>query len=297
MAVYSKTQLLEQQEMISVIRVLTALTVIRLNRIYQTITETRELLLKIDESVKRVFEIYPSSDPMYLKKRQEFLAKKQKNAPVKTILVYVAANQDLYGDLIWNICRLFIEDFKKTGFDALVIGTLGKILLAKQNVSSSKIRFFDVDDDHPNLAVVQQILEILEGYDKVIVYHGKSESLLKQVAVKSELLKEIPEFTKPTKKYIFEPNSEEVLSFLETQVSINSFHQRIYEAQYARLAAKRWNWTKQQMARSRLLEELSRDYLKYKKSSSQKQQQVSIFAHRQNIIDDPNIRNTNIYGR
>ena len=296
MAVYSKRQLFEQQEMITVVRALTALTVLRLNKTYQTIKETRELLEKINASIKRVFEIYPSSDPSYIKRKRQYLLKKQ-GAPAKTAMVFVAANQDFYGDLIFEISRLFIADFKKTQGDAVVIGKIGRAILEREKVESPRIKYFDLDDDRPDLRVVGQILEILEGYDKILVYHGKTESLLRQIPIKSEILREIPDLVKPAKKYIFEPNADEVLDFLQTQTSINSFHQRVYEAQYARLAAKRWNWTKQQMARARLLEELAHDFLKYKKSLSQKQQQVTIFAHRQNIIDNPNIKNTNIYGR
>ena len=296
MAVYSKRQLLEQQEMITVVKALTALTVLRLNKTYQTIRETKELLEKINASIRRVFEIYPSNDPSYIRRKKQYMLKKQ-GAPQKTVMVFIAANQDFYGDLIFEISRLFIADFKKAEADAVVIGKIGRAILAREKIDSPRIRYFDLDDDRPDLRVVQEILEILEGYDKVLVYHGKTESLLRQIPIRSEVLREIPDLVKPAKKYIFEPTADEVLDFLQVQTSINSFHQRVYEAQYARLAAKRWNWTKQQMARARLLEELTHDFLKYKKSLLQKQQQVTIFAHRQNITENPNIKSTNVYGR
>lgn len=296
MAVYSKRQLLEQQEMITVVKALTVLTVLRLNKTYQTIRETKELLEKINALIKRVFEIYPANDPSYIKRKKQYMLKKQ-GAPQKTVMVFIAANQDFYGDLIFEISKLFIADFKKTEADAVVIGKIGRAILMREKVASPRIKYFDLDDDRPDLRVVQEILEILEGYDKVLVYHGKTESLLRQIPIRSEVLREIPDLVKPAKKYIFEPTADEVLDFLQVQTSINSFHQRVYEAQYARLAAKRWNWTKQQMARARLLEELTHDFLKYKKSLLQKQQQVTIFAHRQNITENPNIKSTNVYGR
>ena len=296
MAVYSKRQLLEQQEIITVVKALTALTVVRLNKTYQTIRETKELLKKISASINRVFEIYPSNDPSYIKRRKQFMLKKQ-SATQTTVMVFIAANQDFYRDLILGISRLFIADFKKTEVDAVVIGKIGRAILNREKIESPRIKYFDLDDDRPDLRVVQQIMKILEGYDKILVYHGKTESLLRQIPIKSEVLREIPDWVKPTKKYIFEPTADEVLDFLQTQTSINSFHQRVYEAQYARLAAKRWNWTKQQMARTRLLEELTSDFLKFKKSLLQKQQQVAVFAHRQNILDNPNIKNTNVYGK
>ena len=294
MAVYSKKQLLDQQEMITVIKALTVLTTLRLNKTYQTIKEPRDLLEKISASIKRVFEIYPLDDPSYIRRKREFLQKK-KGLEAKTILVFIASNQDFYGDLIFDISRLFIEDFKKTQAKAVVIGKIGRLILEKEGISSERIQYFDLDDDRPDLRIIGQILEILEGFDNVLIYHGKTESLLKQIAIKSEVLREIPQLIKPAKKYIFEPSPDAVLDFLQTQTSINNFHQRFYEAQYARLAAKRWNWTKQQMARSRFLEELTHDFLQFKKSLLQKQQQVTIFAHLQKITENPNIKNTNVY--
>ena len=286
-----------------VVKALIAVTILRLNHTYGTIKETRTLLGKINISIervseiKKVFEISPSADPAFLKHRKEYF-KKNKNVPGKTILVFLAANQDLYGNLISNIAKLFIADFKEIEADALVIGEIGREILEKAGIRSERIRYFDLDDDRPDMKVISQILAILEGYDKIFVYHGRSESLLMQVAAKSEIQSKMKiQVLKPSKKYIFEPNVTEVMDFLQTQSSVNSFHHQLYEAQYAKLSAKRWVWTRQQMARSRLLGELTKDFLRFKKSLLQKQQQVAVFAHKQNIIDNPSIVNTNIYGK
>ena len=193
MAVYSKRQLLEQQEMITVVKALTAITVLRLNRTYATIKETRKLLEKIDASIKRVFEIYPSNDPSYIKRKKQYMLKKQ-GAPQKVVMVFIAANQDFYGDLIFEISRLFIADFQKTQADAVVIGKIGRVILSREKIESPRIKYFDLDDDRPDLRVVQEILEILEGYDKVLVYHGRTESLLRQIPIRNQVFPQIPPF-------------------------------------------------------------------------------------------------------
>lgn len=277
------------------VRALTALAVVRLEKTYEAIKENEALLLEIIASKKRVFEVYPASDPSVIKRRSEFIEKKQKNQE-KTVLVFISASSDFYGDLIFDISKLFIADFKRTRADAVVVGNIGKVILTREKVASEKIKFYELDDNRPDLQVLAQIFTLLQEYDKVLVYHGKTESLLRQSAAKSEVSKQAPEFVKPRKKYIFEPAADEVLDFLQIQTMINSLHQHLYEAQYARLAAKRWSWTKQQMTRAKQLEEMARQFLQFKKSLMQKQQQVAIFAHRQNILDNPNIKNTNIYG-
>ena len=295
MAVYSRRQLNDQQEMIGVVRALTALTVVRLKKTYEAMQENKELFLEIDASKKRVFEVYPANDPSLNKRRREFMEKKSQDQE-KTVLVFISASHEFYGDLIFDISKLFIADFKKSQADAVVIGNIGKSILAREKVASEKIKFFELDDNRPSLQILAQIFALLEEYDRILVYHGRTESLLRQSAAKSEILKQAPEHIKPKKKYIFEPAAGEVLDFLQIQTTANSINQHLYEAQYARLAAKRWNWTKQQMTRAKLLEELTRQFLQFKKSELQNQQQVAIFAHRQNILDNPNIKNTNIYG-
>ena len=115
---------------------------------------------------------------------------------------------------------------------------------------------------------------------KLVIYHGKTESIYKQLVVEDAVYRQMDLYFKATKKYIFEPSADEVLEFLQHQFWVNTIHLKIFEAQSARLSARRWNWTKQQMARSRLLEELRLEFVKYKKSVLQKQQQVTLSAHR-----------------
>lgn len=279
------------------VRALTAITVVRLNRTHKNISETKLIMQNIVNSVNTVFQLYPSFDPVYLKKLREYIKNRKQKTQMKTILVFIASEQDLYGDLIWNIGQLFISEFKKGTDDAVVIGKIGRSILAKEGVGSDRVQYFDLNDDKPDLKVIERIIEIVLTYERIIIFHGESESLLRQKPVKSELFTDVPQLVKFSKRYLFEPDPEEIFNFLHNKKSSLSLHQKVYEAQYARLAAKRWNWTKQQMARARLLEELRGDYLRFRRNEEQKQHQVSIFAHRQNIIDDPNIKNTNVYGR
>ncbi len=281
--------------MISVVRALTAVTVLRLNQTYERLREAQDLLKRIDQSLRRVFAIYPAGDPAYIKEQQKFERMiKQKILP-KQLLVFLSSNKEFYGDLILNIAEIFIADLKKTGSDGLVIGAIGKKILEREKVSS-KIYYFDLDDDRPNLAVIGQIMAVLENYNQVVVYHGRAESMFRQFPVKSQVDRDTPPTAKPSKKYFFEPTPLEVLEFLKKQIATNSFHQKLYEGHMARLSARRWNWTKQQLTRSRLLEELTYEFKMYKKGLITKQQQVTIFAHRLNIAENDILKGSRLYG-
>lgn len=259
---------------------LTALTVFRLRETARNLLATMALLRRIDESIRRVFEIYPVADPVYLKKAQEFARKKQQLLSPKPLFVFVSSNKEMFGDLMTDVAKLFIEDLAKTDNDALVIGKIGKYLLEKANLQRSNITYFELDDDRPELPTLQKIVAILEQYDRVVVYYAKNENPFRQIPTRGAVMRQFPNMVKPAKKYFFEPTPEEVLDFLQTQISINSFHQKIYEAQIARLSARRWIWTKQQLARSQILVELKREYKKYKRGVLQKQQMVTVTAHR-----------------
>ena len=276
MAIYSRQELQEQMEIINVVKALLALTFLRLTVTNRKITEATRVLRRIEEALGRVFEIHPGSeiDRLNRKTRSKKVSKSQKK-----LMILISANEKTYGDLIWRICNYFISDLKASGNDALVIGTVGKELVSVENIES-KVYYYDLDDYNPNPAVIHQIISVINKYDKVIVYHGQNESLLNQIATKSEVLMEIPEITKPSKKYIFEPTPLEVLNFLNRQVVVNTFNQKVYTTEVARLSARRWDWTKQQMARVELIEELYADYVRYKKHLLQKQQQVNVSALR-----------------
>lgn len=280
MAIYSKKQLAEQQEIIAVVRALSAVALLRLADTNGLLEDTKKLLARIEESIARVFEIYPS-DPSSAFKQAQFLKKKKPNLITKPLYIFVSSNQELYGDLIISIGNMFVDDLKKGDCDGLVIGKVGRIIMDRAGLSNS-VTYFDLDDDKPDLAKINEILAVIEKYAKVVVYHGKNEAMLKQVATKSEVSREIPNIARPQKRYFFEPSPEEVLDFLQTQVSINSFHQKFFEAQVARLNAKRWTWTKQQLARSRLVGMLQLEHRNFRRAIIQKQQQVALSAQRIN---------------
>lgn len=270
MAIYSRKQLEEQQEIISVVRALTAVTVIRLTNTERLLEKTDRVLASINDSLRRVFEIYPGS---VSRKRHKILL-------VKPLFIFISANQELYGELINEVGEAFTGDLKKTDADAIVIGKVGRFIVERENLRN-KISYVDLNDDHPETDKVNFILGEVAKYEKIVVYHGKNESLLKQNVTRSEISREAPTAKiKPVKKYFFEPSPEEVLEYLQDRIAVNGVYQKLYEGQVAKLSARRWNWTKQQLARQKLIYQLLRDYHRFVKGRFQKQQQVTLSAQR-----------------
>ena len=277
MAIYSKSQLDEQQQIIAAVNILLTLTVFRLEQTYRRINEAEEIIRRIEEVIGRVFEIYPNADVDILKKKKHGILAKKPDQELKTLLVLISSNEKSYGDLVLKTIDLFIEDLKKTNNDALVIGDWGRKII-EEHKFSNKIIYVTVDDYRPKPEEILAISQVIDKYDKVLVYHGSSQSIISQSATKSQLMREISAFTKPSKKYYIEPTPEEVIAYLNRQALLNNFSHKVYTSEVARLAARRWTWTKQQIARMGLMEELIKDYIRFRKSILAKQQQVNIYA-------------------
>lgn len=295
MAIRSKKDLVEQQDIISVIRILTAITVLRLNETSGHLSEVKELLNRIDASLMRVFEIYPKGYSVYGKESKSQVRPSRLIKINKPLLVFISSNKELYGDLILDIAELFTNDMSKLDADGLVIGAVGKKLLEGKKFKG-KVYFVDLDDDRPALPVIQQLSRLVESYVSVVVYHGITESIVHQIATKSSIKKIASDMGRPSKKYFFEPTVDDVLDYLQKQIQDNSFQQKLYEAHLARLSARRWNWMKQQLTRQKLLDDLTVEYRSYRRGLMSKQQQVAIFAHKLNISSDEILKNSKFYG-
>jgi len=186
MAQASKRQLDEQQEIVNVVKALTGVTVIRLAQTQEVLGTTRNLLDRINQSISRVFEIYPAKGKNVFNKRKQLVQKNRPYLIKEPLLIYLSANQEHYGDLIEKIGQNFIHDIQNTKSDGLVIGKIGRIFVEGANLKNT-IHYFDLDDDKPEVANINQIIKTIESYEKVIIYHGENESLLHQVPVKHEI--------------------------------------------------------------------------------------------------------------
>jgi len=189
------------------------------------------------------------------------------------VLVFISANQNLYGDLVFKVFQNFVSDVKKTQSDALVVGSVGKDLVERENLNS-RVEYFDLADYKPDLAKIQEITEIINKYEKITVYYGEFMSLLSQVPIKTDISGGVTltSGSASVKDFIFEPSPKAVLEFFETQIIANLFHQKVYEAQLARFAARLISMNQASEKATLKLNKLNEDYLKFQKYLRNKKQ-------------------------
>jgi len=157
----------------------------------------------------------------------------------KRVIVFLSANEHLYGTLILDIWRAFAHDLREGNPEVVVVGSFGRYLLTSENIKTAAT-YFDLDDDKPEPSQIREIAKHLSQYEQITVYHGQMVSVLNQVPATSEVSGGVTlrERVGQAKSYLFEPDPSKILEFFETEIIAALFNQTILEHQLARFAAR-----------------------------------------------------------
>jgi F0F1-type ATP synthase gamma subunit len=104
---------------------------------------------------------------------------------------------------------------------------------------------FDISSTNPDLQDLKAFIKLLVGYQSVNIFFGTYQSIITQVAKRTNISGEEMienEFEKntdtQTKSFIFEPDLEEILSFFETQIFASLFKQTLNESNLAQIGSR-----------------------------------------------------------
>jgi F-type H+-transporting ATPase subunit gamma len=209
----------------------------KMKQIRESVLENRSFLeeiLKVYQKARNAFFASLEKERGKKKEIKTFLKKER-----KTVVVFLSANQPFYGPLIlnlWQNCYSFLE---KNKADLVVVGRMGKYL-AEGGGFGHKLSYFEMSDERPEKEVIKEIVDLIKNYERVIVFHGKYQSVARQEIVKSEISSQPPIEKKEekVKLYIFEPSPEDVLEFFETEIFSALFNQTILEHQLAKFSSR-----------------------------------------------------------
>src|SRR5581483_1597860 len=130
---------------------------------------------------------------------------------------------------------------KNTPTDLVILGRLGKKLFDEQG-PKLPATFIDFPDEGVDREKVRALLDLLLKYEKVLVYYGQFENVIKQEPTVADLYGE--EITPTTgsnttqSKYVFEPTLETILEFFETEIFTSIFEQTVQESNLAKYASR-----------------------------------------------------------
>lgn len=173
------------------------------------------------------------------------------------MLVFVSGNDRFAGDINNKIFSNFIEEFKASKSDLVVIGQIGKNLM-KQRASRLKYEYFDLEEDFgvSTSKQLQPIVEYLIEYFDVRMFYGKFENMVSQipmsesitgemgtVVVNNNILEqaqksEVNEGYVDNVYFLSEPSLHNVLVFFETQIFNSLFKRGVEEATLAQIGAR-----------------------------------------------------------
>ena len=209
---------------------------LRMNEIRQTVLSNREFI----EELSRVYTLAKKAYLALLKmgggamKKKESFIKRGRGK----VAVFLSGNKPFYGTLILDIWQEIQRDLKEKGGDLVVVGKTGKYF-AETSGWGMKMFYFELDDEKPERERVKEIIEFLENYEEIIIFHGRFHTVLSQKVVQTNisgitLEKELGE----VKSYLFEPPLEAILEFFETELMSAFFNQTLLEHRLSRYATR-----------------------------------------------------------
>jgi ATP synthase F1 gamma subunit len=157
----------------------------------------------------------------------------------KTLCLLLSSNGNLYGDVVRNNYELFKKVSKDEKADIAVVGKVGKRFFDKDNPNYS-YAYFDFPDKGIDIALLKPIVKYIIQYEKVIVFHSKFETLLRQKPI-AFVISETQQDNLDNKeeiRFLFEPSLEKVVEYFEKEIFSSIFEQTIQESHLAKFASR-----------------------------------------------------------
>jgi len=280
---HSQKEFKENLEAVSAIKTITSIyqeiAAIRMKQLKDRVAKTREFL-------DGVAEIYNHGKAAYIAMLQAEAFKGKKDwrelkfikRNGKNVLVFLSANEHLYGNLILDVWQQFQNDVIKTRQDAVVVGSFGKYLVKNEARIDSKIDYFDLGDDKPKPEQINKILSYIRKYEQIFIYYGQLVTVLNQIPMKEQISGGVTFEQKGIgKRYLFEPTPQNIMEFFETEIINALFNQKIYEHQLARFSSRMVAMDQATENANEILKKLEKDFITLKRRLSNRKQ-LEIFA-------------------
>lgn len=159
-----------------------------------------------------------------------------------TLSILLTSNYHFYGSLETHLVKFFILNTTKFKTDRVVVGKTGSEFLQTMGYFHPYERHL-FEDDLPTVEELKKLVVNLTGYQQILVYYSRMQSVLVQEPHVVDIVQAPPEhYLKNSKQagagYIFEPEIEQMVEFFNTQITQLLFEQTFLESELARTAAR-----------------------------------------------------------
>lgn len=198
-------------------------------------SKIREKALKNRKFIGRLGKIYTKTKQEHQKKEDQELPIDKKTGKVA---VFLSANARFYGSLLWEVWSQIKKYLEENDADLVVIAENGKFF-AQNSPFGKDFTYFDLDDENPEEEQIKEIIDFIKQYKKISIFHGHFENILKQNSTRTEIPGKLPDKKiEDSDSYLFEPSTEKVLEFFETELLTAFFNQTFLEHRLSRHATR-----------------------------------------------------------
>lgn len=219
------------------------ISVNKMQKIRGKVLSAREFLTDLSSVFADVKGSYRSEiEKMINKNKKGVFSYSNINKNGKTISVFLSSNNKLYGDIGKKVYRLFINDMQKSNSDIYIIGKVGRELY-DQSDNKRAYKYMDFPDNKEAAEKFGEVLNTLEQYQTVNVYHGQFVNVITQNPVTTnvtgtEALEKVDNRQKRQVKFYFEPSLQEVLSIFENEIFGSLFRQTLHESELSHVTSR-----------------------------------------------------------
>lgn len=251
----------------------------KVNRIRDNVLKTRKFLDGVSKIYHHAKVAYLGSLGKESLKGASFIRRNK-----KSIVVFMSANERFYGTLILDTWKKIQGYLENNEAELVVIGNIGKNLVENRNLDIN-VHYFNLNDNEPEQEQIKFILQFIKKYEKIIVFHGRFKSALRQIPARSNVsggvtLEEAPQ---ETKNYIFEPTPKAILKFFEEEIIGALFNQTILEHRLARLASRMVAMDRATQNADEEIEKLQKKTIQFKRRIQNKKQLNKVI--RSNLVN------------
>lgn len=200
----------------------------KLRTIRSTIERNRQFVAEL-ATVFHIIKIAAEKQKVFVQRKK-----------MGTANVVLTSNHRFYGGLENRLMDFFSAHMALSHGDNFVIGQTGKTVMEK-SLATEKFKSSVFKKDLPTSEELNLLTNSLLGYEKVLIYHTRMQSVLLQRPVITEVggLADISADIDPRLSYyIFEPEIEKMVDFFDQQITKVLIEQSFLEAELARTAAR-----------------------------------------------------------
>lgn len=204
---------------------LSEVSALRLSRIKDRTEHNRHFFDEIS-AVYHMIKIIAAQKKIFITKNKQ------------TISILLTSNYRFSG-FTNQLIRFFIKNTAKFETQRVVIGKTANQSMSSiaDNIPYQSLVF---KDDLPSYDELKYLSDIVNHYQRVLIFFTKFESMLSQKPSVQDITASASQIEVPTKElsYIFEPEIRKVLTFFDTQITILLLEQTFLETELSRVAGR-----------------------------------------------------------